>query len=243
MDISTAAVNSYQAECSGGDTMVEDGWKVVRDFMDVLKIEGLKYALYRGQSNSTWKLVPSLFRSHRGIGHVDQLRDWKRRAARFAHPLPRDDIEWLILAQHYGLHTPMLDWTTSPLVALFFACEGIETKEKDGCIWWVHQRDFVDPHDTLFIDLFSESRDKPIMLNAVGRNVRSTTQDSVLTLHTKDDYSTLKARRIFTVKGQDKHETLLVLEKLGFSAERLHHDLGKLIQRIKTEIAGRTASL
>ncbi|MES2496519.1 MAG: hypothetical protein V4618_10405, partial [Pseudomonadota bacterium] len=72
--------------------MVEDGWKVIRDFMDVLKTEGLKYALYRGQANAAWPLVPSIYRSHRGIRHIDSLRDFKRRASRFAVPLPRVSI-------------------------------------------------------------------------------------------------------------------------------------------------------
>src|SRR6202451_1730311 len=49
-------------------------------------------------------------------------------------------------AQHYGMPTRLLDWSTNPLAALFFACDGAE--KQDGYVYAMDARKVI-PDDAL----------------------------------------------------------------------------------------------
>jgi len=79
---------------------------------------------WRGHALSTWQLVPGVFRGARGYNYERTVVRRFTQRARSRHedcPANSDLPGWLFLMQHYGLPTRLLDWSESPLIALYFA--------------------------------------------------------------------------------------------------------------------------
>jgi len=83
--------------------------------------------LFRGHGQKRWLLTPKIGRPDiagpKGWNEPDEkalIDDFWRLARRYIDPLV-EPLEVLALGQHYGLPTRLLDWTTDPLVAAWFA--------------------------------------------------------------------------------------------------------------------------
>ena len=114
--------------------------------------------LFRGQRED-WALLPKIARLRLRPGmsllETEQrlLSDFKLRALSFLDVTPESDWEWLSLAQHYGMATRLLDWTSNPLAALWFAVEKPPTvprlpnQSKSPAVIWAFVPDASDYAD------------------------------------------------------------------------------------------------
>ncbi len=99
--------------------------------------------VFRGVDVASWSLLTSLQRIllNTNADHNVIERSLIRSFRKYANAGAFDDkSEWYVLAvaQHNGLPTRCLDWTSSPLVAAHFACGKETYKNEDGVIWCLH---------------------------------------------------------------------------------------------------------
>lgn len=123
--------------------------------------------IYRGVANKSYDQIPSLFRPVNKVNEENFyyitskdnknsyilkersdlwkheryiLDDFSREAWPYTEASVKNScILNMEIAQHYSVPTRLLDWTTNPLVALFFACKQEEDAKVDGVVWIVNK--------------------------------------------------------------------------------------------------------
>jgi len=91
---------------------------------------------FRGQSVSTWNLVPSLARNPEHLKAENALRKrFMQNAVPHLESEPLHEWEWMFMMQHHRAPTRLLDWSEGPLAALYFAVSEDAHIGQDAAVW------------------------------------------------------------------------------------------------------------
>jgi hypothetical protein len=134
------------------------------------------------------------------------FNEFRQSAAMLAEFVPRESFDWLMLMQHYGVPTRLLDWTENPMIALYLALSGRDKhKGKDAAFWLLKptvlnkNAGIEDQKGTSYIPSFQDEEPEaykieylrngpktalsPIAAIAVRNNARIQAQSGVFTIH------------------------------------------------------------
>ena len=116
----------------------------------LLKQNQDEYLIYRGQSVDK-PLFPKLGRPEyekedRGLFERKLIAEFRRLSYPYTPDKNINDWEILAIAQHHGLPTRLLDWTSNPLTALWFALSDNPKEDSNRIVWCYSfsQTDIVD---------------------------------------------------------------------------------------------------
>ena len=217
-----------------------DHWKhfskfITRDLLD------FPAYIFRGQSSVSWKLESSfdrLSKNKRLYPGTLLPISWaltnasKGRRGKNPQILENDD-EWWALAQHNGLATPLLDFTMSAFVALYFAFCDNTYKGKERTVYALHFYNLVEKMKTLNDDdekvklFYPNSDENDRLINQSGLFIKmpiNTNLEDFIIKHFKNRKKGALLVKII-IPNTDVDKCMIMLNKMNINHSTLFPDL------------------
>jgi len=216
---------------------------------------------YRGHRDANWDVQPTIWRDFDEAEERNFTNRFTSRAAIRYSLAPKYDepSRWLPLMQHYGLPTRLLDWSRSPLVAVYFALECYIADQQrqtvDACIWVLRPHDLnrsehqivVTPsiESRLALSLvdpaFTESAPEPgtvMAVMAADTDMRMFIQQGAFTVHSRKaplnvDPSTATHLTKIIIPAASVTRMALEIQICGFRRGDIYPDLANLAAELK----------
>jgi hypothetical protein len=206
--------------------------------------------LFRGMGSADWKLAPAFDRRFGYLGPAERLRvwdelieQWRDGCQEYGHlgggagPAPdavaRNEVALWALGQHHGLPTRLLDWSTSPYIAAFFAfqkcLEQLPHRYSHVALWILHLDNPVWSKDQGVEIVSAPALDNVRLKNQSGKFTLSHTQYASLEEYVTECGSGVALTKV-VLPAIEAVPALPDLDSMGINAYRVYPDLDGLAE-------------
>lgn len=225
--------------------------KSFHEYLDIIRacdlIHGQK--LYRGQADIDWDIVSGAYRcirSNQNNVSLKRIKEYITNLLKRIRKIKDDrissdttDLNLLAEIQHHGGKTILIDFSYSPLVALFFACKdtSISTVNKDSAVYMIFNDNITVQRRSKICDFTIENipdestdvsnlfidNENTYMWQPPNQNRRILVQQSVFIINTLGKIRKSNTLQII-IPSELKKEIITYLSALGIKGEFLFAD-------------------
>lgn len=214
--------------------------------------------IYRGLKEAAYKMYTSSQRdwiyknsdieySEYLENHLDKAKKWnngilKKYLNSYNNGLEEKNLAYFSIMQHYGLPTPLLDFSDNPFVALYFACKdvekcyydyGIENIRNYFSIYFISADWLKENYYTITL------KDEDINLKDIQENVYHLENDCFV----NNNLNIIAQKGLFLINTSSKNDLISVFKKNNndreqefFGCYNIHKSLASIIiDKLKTK--------
>jgi hypothetical protein len=190
---------------------------------------------FRGHSKASWQLLPCYQRLKTPPPESVLQNRFKQNANLLVPHGATGDFDWLFIMQHYGVPTRLLDWTESPLAALYFTV--CEHPKSDAVLWalfplQLNRQTTARPEEVRHLPSFDDEQLKSYSTLSVEKNPQ-TGMLPMAVIATRNNPRIQAQLGVFTVS----HHTRTALERIGSGSHLIKYSVSAASKsKIRSEL-------
>ena len=198
-------------------------------------VKGKEPIWFRGQSDSSWSLLPGYQRLSKPLPESVIINRFKQNANFLIRNIGTNKFDWLFYSQHYGVPTRLLDWSESPLFAIYFAVTSNDSKT--GALWVLKPLELnraisIDGKKDDYLPSFEDNE----LLDYSTETIEATRLNGILpkaAIATRNNPRIQAQLGVFTIS----HLTIQPIEKIGNGDHIIKYTISpKAKKKLKNEL-------